>query len=53
MAAKATGEGKKAGEKSAKPSEAAVTRPVRTAKIDPLAPLPVKNPTDKASRTDR
>ena len=37
---KAGGDQKKAGEKPAKSAPAAVTRPVRTAKLDPLAPLP-------------
>lgn len=44
---------KKAGEKAARPAAAAVTRPVRTAKVDPLAPLPAEEPTAKGSRTAR
>jgi hypothetical protein len=44
---------KKAGDKASKPATAAVTRPVRTAKIDPLAPLPAGGSTGKGSRTDR
>jgi hypothetical protein len=53
IAAKPAGDVKKAGEKGAQSAAAAVTRPVRTAKIDPLAPIPAKDPTDEASRTDR
>jgi hypothetical protein len=44
---------KKAGEKPAKAATLAVTKPVRTAKVDPLAPLPAGQPTDKGPRTDR
>ena len=44
---------KKAGEKSPALASHAVTKPVRTAKIDPLAPLPVDRPTGKALRTTR
>ena len=44
---------KKAGEKTARPAAAAVTRPVRTATVDPLAPLPAAQPTAKGSRTAR
>jgi hypothetical protein len=44
---------KKAGEKSAKPASAAVTRPVRTANVDPLAPLPAGQSIAEASRTNR
>ena len=43
----------KSGDKPAGRASAAVTRPVRTAKVDPLAPLPVRDSTAKASRTDR
>jgi len=50
--AKAVTELKKAGDKKPKAVAAAVTRPVRTAKVDPLAPLPAE-PTGKGSRTDR
>ncbi|HEU4809663.1 MAG TPA: hypothetical protein VFS69_03300 [Sphingomicrobium sp.] len=43
---------KKAGDKSAKPATVAMTRPVRAAKVDPLAPLPVeRHPAAKGSRT--
>ena len=44
---------KKAGEKAAWPAAAAVTRPVRTANVDPLAPLPAEQSTAKGSRTNR
>jgi hypothetical protein len=44
---------KKAGEKSVKIASASVTRPLRTAKIDPLAPLPAEYSAAKGSRTDR
>ncbi len=44
---------KKAGEKAAKVSAGAVTKPVRTAKVDPLAPLPAGATTAKASHTNR
>ena len=44
---------KKAGEKPVKPAASAVTAPVRTAKVDPLAPLPGTKATEKASRPDR
>ena len=44
---------KKAGDKRAKPATAAVTKPVRTAKVDPLAPLPTSSSTAKASRSNR
>jgi hypothetical protein len=50
---KVSGEAKKAGDKTVKQPTAAVTRPVRTAKVDPLAPLPVSGSTAKASRTNR
>ena len=53
MAAKPAGDVKKTGEKGAQSAAATVTRPVRTARIDPLAPIPAKDPTDEASRTDR
>ena len=52
-AAKANGDGKKAKAKEAKSATAAVTRPIRTAKVDPLGPLPTKDPADEAARTDR
>lgn len=44
---------KKAGDNSANLASASVTRPLRTAKVDPLAPLPAGHPTVKGSRTDR
>ncbi len=44
---------KKAGEKFAAIASGAVTKPVRMAKTDPLAPLPVEHSTAKASRTNR
>jgi len=43
---------KKAGEKPPRTASIAMTRQVRTAKVDPLAPLPAGPSTDKASRTD-
>lgn len=49
----ASAEVKKAGDKKAKPATDPVTRPVRTAKIDPLAPLPSERSTGKATRTNR
>jgi len=43
---------KKAGDKSGRTSTVAMTRPVRAAKVDPLAPLPTaSHPTAKGSRT--
>jgi len=51
-AAKLSESKKKAGEKTVKASAPALTKPVRTAKVDPLAPLPAE-PTGKGSRTDR
>ena len=50
---KASDATKKAGDKAAKQSTAAVTKPVRTAKADPLAPLPAGGSTTEASRTNR
>ena len=48
----AAAEPKKAGDKSKPTSTVAMTRPVRAAKVDPLAPLPVAgHPTAKGSRT--
>jgi hypothetical protein len=44
---------KKAGDKATTLAMAAVTKPVRTAKVDPLAPLPASGSTAKASRTNR
>ncbi|HET9458888.1 MAG TPA: hypothetical protein VFO51_02775 [Sphingomicrobium sp.] len=43
---------KKAGEKPPRAAMGAMTKPVRTAKVDPLAPIPAGPSTDKASRTD-
>ena len=53
VASKVPARDKKAGDKSAKVEVAAVTKPVRTAKIDPLAPLPAGRPTATRTRTDR
>ena len=50
---KAFAKAKKAGDKSFDGATAAVTRPVRTAKLDPLAPLPAERSTAKGSRTNR
>ena len=44
---------KKAGENKPKAATSAVTRPVRTAKVDPLAPLPAQHSTATGSRLDR
>ena len=44
---------KKAGDKSVRIASASVTRPLRTAKIDPLAPLPAEHSAVKGSHTDR
>jgi hypothetical protein len=44
---------KKAGDKSVRIASASVTRPLRTAKVDPLAPLPADHSAAKGSRTDR
>ena len=44
---------KKAGEKAAKAAAASVTKPVRTARVDPLAPLPAGSATAKGSRANR
>jgi hypothetical protein len=44
---------KKAGDKSANVASASVTRPLRIAKVDPLAPLPAGHSAVKGSRTDR
>ena len=51
--AKALPDKKKAGEKRAADATAAMTPPVRTAKIDPLAPLPSNKATAKGTPTDR
>jgi hypothetical protein len=45
--------GKKAGDKGLKTANAPVTRPVRTAKIDPLAPLPAGGSSGKGLHSDR
>ncbi len=44
---------KKSGEKAASAETKPVTRPVRTARVDPLAPLPAGTSTAKGTRTDR
>ena len=44
---------KKAGDKSAKAEVAAVTKPVRTAKVDPLAPLPADRSSGTRTHTNR
>jgi hypothetical protein len=44
---------KKAGEKVAAPETRPVTRPVRTARVDPLAPLASGKSTAKGTRADR
>lgn len=44
---------KKSGEKAIAAETKPVTRPVRTAKVDPLAPLPAGSSTAKRIRTDR
>jgi hypothetical protein len=44
---------KKAGDKSVKVASVSVTRPLRTAKVDPLAPLPAEHSAAKGSHTDR
>lgn len=44
---------KKAGDKSVKVASASVTRPLRAAKVDPLAPLPAEHSAVKGSRTNR
>jgi len=51
--AKALPAQKKTGEKPAKSESVPVTKPVRTAKVDPLAPLPAGAATAKGSRTQR
>ena len=50
---KPSADSKKAGDKPVRPPAAAVTKPVRTAKNDPLAPLPASGSTAKASRSNR
>ena len=44
---------KKSGEKVAEAETKAMTRPVRTAKVDPLAPLPTGKTIAKGTRADR
>ena len=44
---------KKAGDKKPQAAASAMTKPVRTAKVDPLAPLPVETSKAEGSRTDR
>ena len=53
VAAKAPAKDKKAGDKSAKAEVAAVTKPVRTAKVDPLAPLPAPRSQGTRTQTNR
>lgn len=53
MVMKMANAAKKAGDKLVAMTSGAVTKPVRTAKIDPLAPLPADHPTDRALRTNR
>ena len=50
---KAPGGDKKVGDKRAKDAAPAMTRSVRTANVDPLAPLPAEASTAKGSRTAR
>jgi hypothetical protein len=45
--------GEKAGDKHVKSSPEPMTKPVRTAKVDPLAPLPADSSKAKVSRTNR
>jgi hypothetical protein len=51
--AKSAAADKKAGDKSKAAAAGAVTKPVRTAKADPLAPLPAGHSTSKVSRSER
>lgn len=51
--AKAPAGDQKAGDNKPKPATPAMTGPVRTANIDPLAPLPADSSTAKGLRTDR
>ena len=44
---------KKAGDKSPKPEVAAVTKAIRTAKVDPLAPLPADRSSGTRTHTNR
>ncbi|HEU5481528.1 MAG TPA: hypothetical protein VFU80_00335 [Sphingomicrobium sp.] len=50
---KAAGDAKKAGDKIPESTTPAVTAPVRTAKVDPLAPISADQSTVKAPRTHR
>ena len=53
VAAKSPAPEKKAGDKSPRPQVAAVTKPVRTANVDPLAPLPADRSSGKRTQTNR
>ena len=53
VAAKTPAAEKKAGDKSSKAPAAAVTKPVRTAKVDPLAPLPAPRSSGTRTQTNR
>lgn len=53
VAATTKADSKKAGDKAAKAANAPMTRPVRTAKIDPLAPLPAGGSAGKGLHSDR
>ena len=53
VAAKAPAAEKKAGDKSPKAQVAAVTKSVRTAKVDPLAPLPAPRSSGTRTQTNR
>ncbi len=53
VAAKPESGGKKAGDKSRNAAAQPVTRPLRTANVDPLAPLPSQHSTAKGSRTQK
>jgi hypothetical protein len=53
VASKAPAKDKKAGDKSAKADATAVTKPVHTAKVDPLAPLPAPRSSGTRTQTNR
>ena len=53
VAAKTPAKEKNAGDKSSKAVAAAVTKPVRTAKVDPLAPLPAPRSSGTRTQTNR
>ncbi len=53
VAAKPPAADKKAGDKSLRVQTASVTKPARSAKIDPLAPLPTERSAAKGSRANR